>query len=285
MRMASDCYSCILDRAQFGADLVLQEEEDKLSVVEELLDFMSCHKRDVPALVGTEREKIIQRRSKNPDPYKVLKDDSNSLARKLLPAAEQFYNSSDNKLQALIKIAAVANSMEFGVKGHNFDNSTFGSTFASILQERLEGDLVEVERRLSSFENIFYLTDNSGEIIFDLFVIDKLKKMNKRVVIGSKSEPILNDITAEEVREMTDDIVVATGPVVGTSLDNIGLDAIELLFDPNWLVISKGMGNFETMSEFDARLKGRLIYVFRAKCQPVAEATRVTRGTLVVKSI
>ena len=129
------------------------------------------------------------------------------------------------------------------------------------------------------------MTDNSGEIIFDLFVIDKLKKMSKRVIIGSKSEPILNDMTAEEVREMTDDKVVATGPVVGTTLDNIGQEAIELLFSPNWLVISKGMGNFETISEFDAMLKGRLIYIFRAKCQPVANATRVTRGTLVVKSI
>jgi uncharacterized protein with ATP-grasp and redox domains len=39
------------------------------------------------------------------------------------------------------------------------------------------------------------------------------------------------------------------------------------------------------MSEFDEMLKGRLIYVFRAKCEPVAMKIGVPKGTLVVKSI
>jgi hypothetical protein len=285
MRMASDCYSCILDRAKFESDLVFIDDKDKLKVLEELLSFMACHKGDVPALVGTEREKIIQRHSKNPDPYKALKDDSNRLARELIPIARQFYDRSENKVEALIRIAAASNSMEFGVKGHDFDNSTFGSIFASTLGERFEGDLAEVERRLSKFDNIFYIMDNSGEAVFDLFVIEKLKGMNKNIIIGAKSEAVLNDITAQEVQGMTDDKVVPTNPIVGISLDRLGLEAMDLLFNPNWLVISKGMGNFETMSEFDARLKGKLIYVMRAKCQPVAEALEVQRGTLVVKSV
>jgi damage-control phosphatase, subfamily I len=285
MRMASDCYSCILDRAKFESDLVFIDDKDKQKVIEELLDFMACHKGDVPALVGTEREKIIQRHSENPDPYKALKDDSNRLARGLLPIARQFYDRSENKVEALIRIAAASNSMEFGVKGHDFDNSTFGSIFASTLGERFVGDLAEVERRLSNFDNIFYIMDNSGEAVFDLFVIEKLKGSNKNIIIGAKSEPVLNDITAQEVQGMTDDKVVPTNPIVGISLDRLELEAMDLLFNPNWLVISKGMGNFETMSEFDTRLKGKLIYVMRAKCQPVADALEVQRGTLVVKSV
>ncbi|MCJ7445260.1 MAG: ARMT1-like domain-containing protein [Methanotrichaceae archaeon] len=285
MRMASDCYSCILDRAKFGSDLVFTNDKDKLKVLEELLSFMACHKGDVPALVGTEREKIIQKYSGNPDPYKALKNDSNRLARELMPIAQQFYEKSENKLEALIRIAAASNSMEFGVKGHDFDNSTFGTTFASTLGENFEGDLTEVERRLNKFDNIFYITDNSGEIIFDLFVIEKLKGMKKTVVIGAKSEPVLNDITAQEVQGMTEGKIVPTSPIVGISLDSISLEALDLLSNPKWLVISKGMGNFETMSEFDSRFKGKLIYVLRAKCQPVADALGVRKGTLVVKSI
>ena len=285
MRMASDCYICILDRAKFESDLVFTDDKDKLRVVEELLDFMACHKGDVPALVGTQREKIIQRHSNNPDPYKALKEDSNRLARELLPIAKQFYDKSENKVEALIRIAAASNSMEFGVKGHDFDNSTFGSIFASILGERFEGDLAEVEKRLSNFANIFYILDNSGEAIFDLFVIEKLRGLDKTIIIGAKSEPVLNDITAQEAQGITEVKVVPTSPIVGISLDCIGLEALDLLFNPSWLVISKGMGNFETMSEFDSRLKGKLIYVMRAKCQPVASALEVRKGTLVVKSV
>jgi len=45
------------------------------------------------------------------------------------------------------------------------------------------------------------------------------------------------------------------------------------------------MGNFETISEFDEKLAGRLIYIMRAKCEPVSMMMNVPRGTLVAKSI
>jgi uncharacterized protein with ATP-grasp and redox domains len=283
--MASNCYTCILDRAKFESDLVLSSEKEKKAVMEELLDFMACHKGGVPATVGTERERIVKRRSGKIDPYKGLKDESNRVARQLLPMAEGFYSMSENKLEALIRIAAAANSMEFGVKGHDFDNSTFGGVFAKTLNEPLYGDLEEVKRRLDAFKNILYLTDNSGEVIFDLFVVDRLKEMGRRVVIGSKSEPILNDVTAEEVSRMTEGEVISTGGVVGTSLECIRPEALKLLQSGEWLVISKGMGNYETISEFQGRLSGRLIYVLRAKCEPVAAAMKAPRGSLVVKTV
>ena len=285
MRMASTCYSCILDRANFECDLVFETDGEKTKAVEALLDFMACHKGGVPALVGTEREVIIKRQSGNPDPYRDLKSEENQLARSLLPVARQFYSDSENKLEALVRIAAAANSMEFGVKGHDFDNSTFGHIFGDTLAENLQGDLEVVERRLSSFDNVLYLTDNAGEVIFDLFMVEKLKDMGKRVVMASKSEPVLNDVTAEELRSMTDNEVITTGPVVGTTMENISHGALSLLSSEDWLVISKGMGNYETLSEFDAHLKGRLIYIMRAKCEPVAIALGVPKGTLVARTV
>ena len=283
--MACTCYSCILDRANFECDLVFKTESEKTKAIEELLDFMACHKGGVPALVGTQREVIIKRRSDNSDPYRELKSEENQLARSLLPVARQFYSDSENKLEALIRIAAAANSMEFGVKGHDFDNSTFGRIFGDTLNKNLHGDLGEVNRLLSSFDNVLYLTDNAGEVVFDLFLIEKLKDMGKRVVIASKSEPILNDVTAEELRSMTENEVITTGPVVGTTIENISQEALSLLSNDDWLVISKGMGNFETLSEFEAQLSGRLVYIMRAKCEPVARAMGVPRGTLVVKTV
>jgi uncharacterized protein with ATP-grasp and redox domains len=284
LKMASTCYVCILDRALFEGDLVFKTDNEKMQAVEELIDFMASHKGGVPALVGTQREVIIKRRSNNPDPYRDLKAEENQLASSLLPIAERFYSKSDNKLEALVRIAAAANSMEFGVKGHNFDNSTFGQVFESILDEDFKGDLSRVENLLKSFENILYLTDNAGEVIFDLFVIEKLKESGKNVVIAAKSEPILNDVTAEELRSLTDNEVIASGPIVGTTLDNISSKAKSLLLDKDWLIISKGMGNFETISEFESELSGRLVYIFRAKCDPVASAIGVPKGALVAKS-
>jgi damage-control phosphatase, subfamily I len=171
------------------------------------------------------------------------------------------------------------------VKGHDFDNATFSKVFEATLRERLAGDLEGVKQRLDRFKNIFYLTDNSGEVVFDLFVIERLLEMHKDVVIGSKAEPILNDVTAEEVSAMTGIRVVPTGAAVGTALEMTGPEASSLLLDPEWLILSKGMGNFETISEYEEELKGRLIYLLRAKCEPVATALGVPRGALVVKLV
>jgi hypothetical protein len=283
--MASNCYSCILDRAKFECDLVFSKEDEKKAAMEELLDYMACHKGGVPALVGTQRENIIKRRSGNPDPYQRLKEESNLVAADLLPLAEEFYEKADDKIEALIRIAAAANSMEFGVKGHDFDNSTFAGVFLNTLRENLHGDIAEVKRRLCSFSNIFYLTDNCGEVVFDLFVIGKLEGMGKRVVVGSKSEPVLNDVTVREISAMREMQVIPTGNVVGTALEHLEPDACALLFDPSWLILSKGMGNFETISEFEEKLLGRLIYIMRAKCEPVSMVIGVPKGTLVAKSI
>ena len=37
--------------------------------------------------------------------------------------AREFYQDAQDKIEALIRIASAANSMEFGVKGHDFDNA------------------------------------------------------------------------------------------------------------------------------------------------------------------
>jgi uncharacterized protein with ATP-grasp and redox domains len=285
VKMASNCYSCILDRAKFECDILFSDDDSKKEAMEELLDFMVQHKGMVPSVVGTEREEIMKRRSRNPDPYREMKVESNRVARALIPLAKKFYDESEDRLEALIRIAAAANSMEWGVKGHDFDVDSFEDVFFDTLNENFDGDLEEARRRIDRFEKILYLTDNAGEIVFDLFVIEKLEEMGKRVVIAPKTAPILNDVTADELRSMTTLAIEPTGPVIGLSLENARPELLRLLQDDDWLVIAKGMGNFETMTEFDDMLTGRLIYVMRAKCEPVSMKVGVSQGSLVVRAV
>ncbi|HOO53732.1 MAG TPA: ARMT1-like domain-containing protein [Methanothrix sp.] len=285
MKMAASCYSCILDRAKFECDILFPDDDSKKGAMEELVDFMALHKGMVPSVVGTEREEIMKRRSKNPDPYLEMKAESNRVATALLPLAKKFYDESEDKLEALIRIAAAANSMEWGVKGHDFDVDSFEDVFFDTLNEKFDGDLEEARRRINRFEKILYLTDNAGEVVFDLFVIERLLEMGKRVVICPKTVPILNDVTADELRPMTPLPMEPSGPVIGLSLENVRPELLRLLRDESYLVIAKGMGNFETMTEFDEFLSGRLIYVMRAKCEPVSMTVGVPQGTLVVRAV
>jgi uncharacterized protein with ATP-grasp and redox domains len=285
MRIASSCYSCILDRAKFECDILFSDDDSKKKAMEELLDFMVQHKGEVPSVVGTEREEIMKRRSGNSDPYREMKAESNRVATALIPLAKRFYEESEDKLEALIRIAAAANSMEWGVKGHDFDVDSFEDVFFETLNEKFDGDLEEARRRINRFDKILYLTDNAGEVVFDLFVIEKLLEMGKRVVICPKTGPILNDVTDDELKAMTDLPIEPSGPVIGLSLDRVRPELLLLLKNDGFLVIAKGMGNFETMTEFDDILAGRLIYVMRAKCEPVSMRVGVSQGTLVVRAV
>jgi len=285
MKMASNCYSCILDRAKFECDFLFSDDDSKRRAMEELVDFMALHKGVVPSVVGNEREEIMKRRSKNTDPYREMKAESNRVATTILPLAKRFYDESEDKLEALIRIAAAANSMEWGVKGHDFDVDSFEDVFLDTLNEKFDGDLEEARRRIDRFGEIVYLTDNAGEVVFDLFVIEKLLEMGKRVVIGPKTAPILNDVTAAELKGMTTLPIEPSGPVIGLSLEKARPELLALLKNETVLVIAKGMGNFETMTEFDEFLSGRLIYVMRAKCEPVSMRVGVPQGALVVRAV
>lgn len=285
MKLASNCYSCIMDRAKFECDMLFSDDEKKMAAMEELLDFMVAHKKDPSPVIGTERERIMKRHSKNLDPYKEMKKESDRVACGLLPATEEFYNRSQNKLEALIRIAAAANSMEWGVKDHDFDNNSFGEVFQETLNERLDGDPKDANKYFDRFDKILYLTDNAGEVIFDLFVIEKLEKMGKRIVISPKSEPILNDVTADELRGMTDRPIEPSGSVIGLMLEEARPELLDILCDEDWLILAKGMGNFETITEFEDKLKGRLIYIMRAKCEPVANRIGTQKGSLVIRAV
>ncbi len=288
MKLGAECIPCLLERAKFECDLVFSESEDAtLSVLSEVVREIGSRisPESVPAALGTLRERIIRRRSGRHDPYRELKDASNAVALKLLPTAIDFYEKSEDKTRAMLKIAATTNSMEYGIKGYDYHHDSFAREFRKILEEDLLCD-GRIDRALRGFTKVLYLTDNAGEIIFDEFIARKLTEAGKMVVVSPKSEPVINDATAEDLshqRLFQGFRVVPSGSSVGLSLEEAPREFLELLWDESHLVFAKGMGYYETLSELEAKLKGRLVYALRAKCEPVARSLGVPRGAMVAR--
>ena len=287
MKIKSDCFSCLFERAKFECDLAFgSDEAGKFAAMSEITRYVAeqINLDTVPALIGTERGRIIARISGEPDCYKDLKAESNQAGEQIMPAAKEFYMDADDKLKALMMLAAAANSMEYGVRGHSFDEKQFTSGFTNILKENVEGDIEAAKKAVNGFSKILYLLDNAGEVVIDKFVIEELEALGKEVVASPKSEPVINDVTADEliVLGFEKDKIVSSGSFVGVSLDEAPREFLDLLFNPEYLVVAKGMGNYETISEFEDLLKGRLVYLFRAKCLSVAEGAGVPKGSLVI---
>jgi uncharacterized protein with ATP-grasp and redox domains len=281
---------CLFDRAKFECDLAFgDDEKGKLEALIEIARFASQNidSDTVPALIGTERGRIISRLSGVIDPYVGLKDKSNRAGEEILPEAKSYYQNAEDGFFALMKIAAAANSMEYGVRGHEFDHGDFKKEFAVILEEGVFGNVEGVKEALKGFSKVLYILDNAGEVVIDKFVIDELERMGKEVIVSPKSAPVINDVTVEELEDLgfNTSNVVPSGAFVGVSLEESPEEFLDLLFNPEILIIAKGMGNYETLSEFEDRLRGRLIYVFRAKCLSVAESAGVKKGTLVITAV
>ncbi|MHC1567498.1 MAG: damage-control phosphatase ARMT1 family protein [Candidatus Syntropharchaeia archaeon] len=284
MKVKPECLPCLFERAEYECNLVFDSDDKKMEMLGELLRFAAEKFTTgiTPVVIGTERERILKRVSGNEDPYAELKRKSNEVAVKLLPIAEKFYENSSDKAEALIRIAAAANSMEYGVRGHSYDHSTFYTTFEKTLHEKLVGDVEEIKSSIGKYKKILYLTDNAGEIVFDAFVANNI---GKEVILSPKKEPILNDATVEDAEKFFSGRIVPNGSYVGISLEEAPEDFLELFWSDEYFVIAKGMGNYESISEFDEKLRGRLAYIFRAKCLSVARSVGVEKGDLVAKLV
>lgn len=354
MRPKSDCIACLVERTKYECDLAFsssENEREKISALREVLAFLVEHLGEEgrsPAFFGTERERIIKRRSSASggarDIHAEVKRRSNEVARGLLPVARKFYEAAASgageraergraskraerggagKIEALVRIAAAANSMEYGVKGHSYDDAVFKEEFVQTVNERLNWAREEVVSALEGRERILYLTDNAGEVFFDAFVVKELvEEFGKaEVVVSPKSTPVLNDATTKDLKEAFACVgvgeskgervpegeggvpegegegwrgrvrVVPSGSCIGVSLEEAGAEFLEVFSDERYLVVAKGMGNYESISEFEAkpelrlRGRGRLLYIFRAKCEPIASSVGVKRGELVAKLV
>lgn len=290
--------------------MTLNGDSEKVFALKEFIAFLAEHLNEEgksPAFFGTERERIIKRRSRVKDPHAKVKRRSNEVAKGLLPEAYKFYDAAaaaknGNKIEALIRIAAAANSMEYGVKGYSYDDDVFKGDFEHTLHEKLDWDRDLIISAIKERTKILYLTDNAGEIFFDAFVIRELIEMGKEVVVSPKNAPVINDATTEDVMEAIASVcipnfdlggrlrIIPSGSSIGVSLEEAEEEFMEMFSDDRYLVVAKGMGNYEAISEFveakpELRLKGRLIYILRAKCEPIASSIGVKRRELVAKLV
>jgi hypothetical protein len=126
--------------------------------------------------------------------------------------------------------------------------------------------------------------DNAGEIVLDMILIKEIKKLGPKVIAVVRGGPVLNDATmidAEDIglSECADEVRDTGAPAIGVNLERNSEEFIEL-FHSAELIVAKGMGNFESMTELEPSCP--IVHIMRTKCNPVAEYVGVPRNKNVV---
>lgn len=242
----------------------------------------------VPADLGTMRDRLVKRVTGNDDPYKRSKRLSNEKALKLLPFArklvEKGYAQQDRFKKACL-CAIVGNVMEFDIPGHKFTSSTLRKALRDAAADLVVDDCIAAYELAGKARSILYLTDNAGEIVFDVLLVEQLKNMGATVTVAVKGGPIINDATLDDVEISGIDKVA--DKVISTGTDSVGLSPKEQsaefsgVYNSADLVFAKGMGYAETLTEY--KLSKPHFLLFRTKCNPVANFFCTAREKNVAK--
>jgi uncharacterized protein with ATP-grasp and redox domains len=215
------------------------------------------------------------------DPYREKKRQSNETAQKLLPFVWDFVSEKDSFRRAVL-VSIIGNSFDFGVLGFDADKEIGKEMILKQIQHGLDVD--DSDKIRSMLDNVVYLADNCGEIVFDTLLFDEIKKLGGKITLVVRGAPILNDVTMKELKELgidkkVDRVLTTGSNAIGVCLKEAPPELVEALRDAS-LIISKGMANYETMSEYDFK---PIAYLLKTKCESVAEAMGLKRNMSVAR--
>ena len=288
MKLYLECYPCLLTQALKTAKLIGLNKSETKAVVDHVMRLLLDDHTNITAPHITARlyqfiREEIYKGAESFDPYREIKRDTNRKAIKYYKTLTGIVERSSSPLQTAVKVAAAGNIIDFGAKAHgdididheinNIDNLEF-QIF----------DFPALENKLKTAKEILYIGDNAGEIVFDRILIAEIKKEYPEIdiVFAVREKPIINDVTLEdaEFAGMSDDAtVISSGSIYpGTVLLETSYE-FQRLFSSADLIIAKGQGNYETLSDVE---KNNLYFLLRIKCDIVAEKINAHAGFLVL---
>ncbi|WP_074798453.1 damage-control phosphatase ARMT1 family protein [Methanobrevibacter olleyae] len=286
MKVYYECGACFLRQAKEAIELATDDEELKFKLIKDILSFVgeNFSKELSSNATGTRIHQYIKKETGCFDPYINEKKQGNEIALSLMPKVREILKEDDS-LETYVKIAIVGNILDFGA----FD---LGTDIESLIFEGLEKELIinkidEFEEALKKYDKVLYLVDNTGEIVFDKLLLEKIKDYGVDITVAVKENPILNDACMEEALEAGLDEVAN---LITTGSDSVGVvesmisDDFKEYLKNSPFIISKGMGNYEGLTEMN--LEGQDVFVlFCTKCNAISKDLGVKEGSHILTTL
>jgi uncharacterized protein with ATP-grasp and redox domains len=211
------------------------------------------------------------------DPYRTSKNRHNALAARLIPSIRRRIAAAVDPLTMAVRYAITGNIIDLGAK----NNVGMGEVYAELQSAPMQpvfGDLEALKKAAGRARTILYLADNAGEIFFDRLLIEQFS--GARVTLVVRGAPVINDATLpdaqaaglEDIAEVMDN----GSDAPGTLLHDCSPE-FRRRFDEADMIIAKGQGNFESLSEG----RREVFFLFRAKCPVISRHSGFTAGTYV----
>ncbi|MHC1783487.1 MAG: DUF89 domain-containing protein [Anaerolineaceae bacterium] len=286
MKLQLNCGSCMVKQALAAMDTHGVDSTTQIEILEKIIaDIPEFLTQPTPGHFQTILLRKLSDYLKIEDIYLEDRKKQNARALQLLPLVEKRIRNSDRPLYT----AALA-----VVEGNMIDQLFFsGYDLQSALHNNAE-QMFAVDHfdtfttKLSAAGNIFYITDNAGEIVFDKFFIETCQKWRistglqpAAFTVVVKSGPVLNDATLEDALSIQLDsvaqVIESGSSFLGLPLEHSS-EQVQHLLSAADLIISKGQANFETLED-NRDLYGRIFFLLKTKCLHLSGYFKVPEGS------
>jgi uncharacterized protein with ATP-grasp and redox domains len=280
VRTYFECIPCFVHQALRAVRYVTDDEAIQEQVLRETLRAAAeMDLRRSPPAMAQQIHRIIRRLTGAPDPYRAAKEHFNQVALAMYPKLAAEVDASDRPLETAVRFAIAGNVIDLGTQ-MGLDEAAVHEAVAHARHAPLRADLTELASRAVVAEQILYLADNAGELVFDRLLIEQLGR--EKITVAVKGSPILNDATREDAEAaglMGFVAVIDNGSdAPGTLLGDCS-NAFRARFAEADLVVAKGQGNYETLS----RAPRDVFFILKAKCPVIAEDLGCEVGSLVLR--
>lgn len=226
-----------------------------------------------PPEIGMMVYKAIYQTADVDDPFKEIKEQCTAQLMSRYAEFKKQITRSKNPLYTALKFACFGNAIDFGA------NPDFDIT--QDLEDLFDKDfdICEYDKFLSALKissDILFIADNAGETVFDRLLIEQLGKPVKYAV---RSKPIINDATIEDAQNAGIDkvaqIITSGCDAPGTILEQCS-EQFKQIFNASDMIISKGQGNYETLSD----QKRSIFFLLKIKCPVIARDIDIVCGSI-----
>jgi hypothetical protein len=280
MKTFFDCIPCFIRQALDAIRLATGDEVTHERVLRQVLRTASeMDFRQSPPVMGQYVHRLVRDLTWVEDPYREAKKRSNRIALAMVPELKGLVDGSPDPFETAVRLAIAGNVIDFGVKA-DVTSSDVRDAVWHALETPIDGDVQLFRDVVSRAERILYLADNAGEIVFDRLLLEQLP--TERTTLAVKGASVLNDATMEDAGVAgligLVDVIDNGSDAPGTILEDCS-DGFRQAFDGAELVIAKGQGNYETLSE----VAKQLFFVLKVKCPVIAEDLGCRVGSHVLR--
>jgi uncharacterized protein with ATP-grasp and redox domains len=280
MRIYLDCIPCFIRQALDSVRLATEDEKTQEQVVREVLRLASdLDMSQSPPAIGQQIHGLIRELIGNNDPYRELKQRSNRSALRTCDELKEIVRTSEDPLETAVKLAIAGNIIDLGVKT-SIKESEIERIISDSLITDFDGRQIEDFRNaVNQAKQILYLADNAGEIVFDRLLIEQLPA--EKVTLVVKGKPVINDATIEDAEfvGLTEivEVIDNGSDAPGTILEGCS-QTFRNRFAKADLIIAKGQGNYETLSD----VKKNIFFILKAKCHVIARDLGCEVGEMIL---